>query len=99
MKLLLFALPELGGLDLSLLLKTSDKVLSGPANLLCELSENAELSVGLQSEDLEGVGNNDSLLLVIGEGDSFEDLQAAESGRSLGGLVGKHSSNHSPEDA
>jgi hypothetical protein len=99
LKLLLFAFPELGWLDLSLLLEASNEVFSGPANLLSEVSKNAELSVGLQSEDLEGIGNNNSLLLVIGEGDTFEDLQTAESSRALGGLVGEHSSNHSPEDA
>ena len=79
--------------------EASDEVLLGPADLAGELSKVAELSVGLQSENLEGVGDNDTLLLVVGEGDSLEDLQSTESSGALGGLVGEHASDGSPENA
>ena len=74
-------------------------MLSGPADLASEISENAELSVGLQAEDLESIGNNEAFLLVIGEWDAIEDLQAAEGSSTAGGLVGEHASHGSPEDA
>ena len=99
LNLLLLLLPELLRFLLSLLLKTGDEILSGPADLAGELSKNAELSVGLEAEDLESVRDNQSLFLVVGERNAVEDLQAAESSGTSGSLVGEHASHDSPEDA
>jgi hypothetical protein len=97
--LLLLEDVELLGLDLALLFEAGNEVLAGPAGHSGEVTEGAELSVRLQSEHLEGLGNDDALLVVVGEGNSLEDLKAAESGGALRGLVGEHSTDHLPEHA
>ena len=90
---------ESGGLDLSLLLKSGDDASLGPASDGSEVSERAEVSVGLESEGSESVRDDHSLLLVIGVGDTLEDLQLVESGGALGELVGEHASEALPENA
>jgi len=83
---------ELGGFDLSLGLEGLNEGSFGPAGEGSEVSERAELAVVLESQDLEGLGHDDSLLVVVREGDALENLEAAESGGTLGGFVGEHSS-------
>mmetsp|Transcript_7958 Transcript_7958/g.12307 ORF Transcript_7958/g.12307 Transcript_7958/m.12307 type:complete len:206 (+) Transcript_7958:139-756(+) len=97
--LLLLGLEELLALCLSLLFEGLDDGGSSPADLLSELSKEASLSVGLDSQDLEGLGHDHSLLLIIREGDTLEHLESLESGGTSGGLVGKHASQASPEHA
>ena len=97
--LLLLESVELLGLGLAVLFELLDKALLGPASDNSEVAEAAVFTVRLQSEHLEGFGNNDALLVVVGEGNTLEDLQATESGGALGGLVGQHSTDHLPEDA
>jgi hypothetical protein len=58
----------------------------------------AHLSSGLESEDSEGGGNDDSLDLVLGRGDTLEELESLESGGTSGGFVGDHSSDGLVED-
>ena len=90
---------ESGGLDLSLLFEGSDNVSLGPASDGSEITERAEVSAGLEAESSKSVGDDHSLLLVIGEGNTLEDLQLVESGGALGELVGEHASGALPENA
>jgi len=59
----------------------------------------AVLAAGLQSQDPESLGNDHLLLLVVGRGNTLEDLQPLESGSTAGGLVRDHASNRLVEDA
>ena len=90
---------ESSGLDLSLLLKSSNDATLGPAGDCGEGSERAEVSVGLQAEGLKSIWDDHSLLLIVGEGNSFEDLQLTESIGTSGGLVREHATKGLPEDA
>lgn len=90
---------ESSGLDLSLLFKSSDNILLGPAGKGGEVTERHELPLGLQAESLEGVWHNHALLLVVGEGHAFEDLQLTEGGGTSGELVGEHATDALPENA
>ncbi len=83
---------ELVGFDLSLGLEGLDEGSLLPAGEGSEVTEGAKLAVVLESQDFEGLGNDDSLLVVVREGDALENLEAAESGGTLGGFVGEHSS-------
>ena len=97
LNLLLLEIKELLGSGSSLLLKSVDEALLGPAHLDGEITESAELAIRLQSEALEGLGNDDSLLVVIGGGNTLEDLEAAEGGGTLCLLVGEHGAEGLPE--
>ena len=69
----------------------------GPAALLADVSEDAELGSGLESHGFEGVGDDNLLFGVKGEGYSVEALESAKSGGSLGGFMGEHASDDSPK--
>ena len=97
--LLLLGLVELLGLGLSLALEFLDDSLALPADLGGELTELASVSVGLDSENLERLGHDHSLLLIIREGNSLEDLQSLESSLAAGRLVRQHAAERSPEHA
>ena len=90
---------EGGGLDLSLLLKGLDGGGLGPASDGGELGQGAEFSVCLEAESLEGIGDDHSLLHVVGEGNSLEDLELTESVGASGGLVWEHATEDLPEHA
>jgi len=90
---------ELLSLNLSLFLKLSNKGGFGPSALGSEVAEGAELSVGLESEDLEGLGHDNSLLVIVRERNTLENLQATESGGALGGFVRHHAAGGFPEEA
>ena len=90
---------ELLSLLLSLLLEGIDEGSLGPAALGGKIAEGAELSVGLQSEHLKSFRDDDSLLVVVGEWNTFENLETAESGGTLGGLVGQHATGGLPEES
>ena len=92
-------LVELLGLDLSLGLELLDNVTLGPAGEGRDISKLAVVSVGLHSQDSEGLGHNHSLLVVVGEGNSLEHLQLLEGGGTTGRLVGEHASHGLPEHA
>lgn len=70
-----------------------------PANLMAETANGAVLATGAQTQDTEGLGNDNALLLVIGRGDTLEDLQALHSSSTAGGLVGNHAADSLVEDA
>jgi len=97
--LLLLEFVELLGVDLSLFLEFGNDAGLAPAGESSEVAEGAERSERLQSEHLEGLRHDHALLVVIGEGDSLEDLQATESGGAFGALVGSHASDDLPKDA
>ena len=97
--LLLLGLVVLLRLGLSLLLKGGDEGSLGPSGGGGEVSENAEFSMSLKSENLEGLWDDHSLLLVIWEWDSLENLELLESSLTLWSLMWGHSSNSSPEDS
>ena len=90
---------ELGRLDLALGLELANELPLLPASLFGESTEFAVLSVAFQSLTLKSVGDNNSLLLVVGEGDALEDSQATERVGTDGLLVWKHATDDFPEDA
>ena len=79
-ELLLLGLPEFLRSELSLGFEVDDELLLSPSVLSGEITENAGVSVGFHSENLEGLWDDHSLLVVIWEWDSFENLQSVESG-------------------
>jgi len=83
---------ELCGFDLSLGLEGLNKGSLLPAGEGSEVTKGAELTVVLESQNLESLGNDNSLLMVIREGDTLKNLEAAESGGTLWGFVVEHSS-------
>ena len=90
---------ELLSLNLSLLLKLSNEGGLGPAAFGSEVAKRAELSVGLESKDLEGLWHDNSLLVIVRERNTLENLQATESGGALGGFVRHHAAGGFPEEA
>ena len=96
--LLLLEIEEFLGVGQSLVLELLDQVLLGPAALGSEITELAELTVRLQSKALEGLWHNDSLLVVIWEGASLEDLEAGKSSGTLSLLVREHGAESLPEN-
>lgn len=76
-----------------------DNILVLPANLVAETANGAVLAAGAQTQDTESLGNDNTLLLVVGRGDTLEDLEALHSGGTTGGLVGNHTADSLVEDA
>lgn len=99
LNLLLLALVEGGRLDLSLFLESLDAGGLGPAGDGGEIGQRAVLPVGLEAQCLESLGDNHSLLHVVGEGNAIEDLELAEGVGTSGRLVGEHSAEALPEHA
>ena len=97
--LLLLGGVEGSRLDLSLLLERLDDFSLGPAGERGELAQRAVVPAGLEAESAESVWDHHSLLLVVGEGNAFEDLQLSESGGASGELVRQHATGALPEDA
>jgi hypothetical protein len=52
----------------------SDDVLVLPAKLVSETTDSAVLASGLQPQNPQGLGNNDTLLLVVWGRDTLEGL-------------------------
>ena len=61
----------------TVILKLLDELLLAPSDLSGEISEGAELSEVLESDDLQSIWDNKSLLGVIGGGNSLKDLELA----------------------
>lgn len=95
----LLALVVGGTLGLSSLLQSSNDVLVLPANLVRQTTDSAELAAGLKSENAESLGNDDLLGLVVGRGDTLEDLKALESGGTTSSLVRHHTTDGLVEDS
>jgi hypothetical protein len=88
---------ELGGLGLSLVFESVDEARSSPSGNSSDVLENGEVSASLHSEDLESVGADHSLLLVVRVWDTVEEAERGEGGSTTGFLVGEHSSDVLPE--
>ena len=81
----------------SLGLEVVDKTSLSPAALSADVSNVAVFGSGLESDGLEGVGDDDLLLGVEGKRYSVEALESAEGSGTLGGLMGEHASDDSPD--
>ena len=90
---------ELGGLGLSAGFESIDKVSLSPSGELGDVSQDGEVSVRFHSQDLEGVGDNHTLLLVVRVWDTLEETERSKGGSTSGGFVGEHSSDVLPEHA
>lgn len=75
-------------LGLSLLLQSVNDVLVSPSDFVGDSLEGAELSSGLQSQDSESGGDNHLLGLVLGRGDTLEELKSGQGGGTSRALVG-----------
>ena len=64
-----------------------------------ETANGAVLAAGAETQDAESLGNDNALLLVVGRGDTLEDLKALHGGGTAGGLVGNHAADSLVEDA
>lgn len=75
-----------------------NNVLVLPANLVAQTADSAVLAAGLQPQNAESLGNHHLLDLVVGRGDTLEDLEALKGGGTAGGLVGDHAADGLIED-
>jgi hypothetical protein len=66
---------------------------------VAESADGAVLAAGAETENAQSLGNDDTLLLVVGRGNTLEDLQALHGGGTTGGLVGDHTTDGLVEDA
>lgn len=87
------------GADLALGLELLDDVLVLPAHLGGEALDGAVLTAGTETEDTEGLGDNHTLHLIVGGGDTLEELEAVKGGLTTGGLVGDHTTDDTVEHA
>ena len=65
---------------------------------MAETADGAVLAAGAEAEDTQSLGNDNALLLVVGRGDTLEELEAFESSSTTGSLVGDHSADCPVED-
>ena len=66
---------------------------------MAETTDGAVLAAGLKTEDTQSLGDDHLLLLVVGRGDTLEDLEALHGSGTTGGLVGDHATDGLVEDA
>ena len=91
--------PDLVGSFLSLRFQLFNNRLVLPTGMSAQISQQAEISEVLESDDLQSGGDNLSLSGIIRSGDTFEDLELTEGSSTSGGFMGKHTSDGSPEDS
>jgi len=84
-------------LGLALVLKSRDNVAVLPADLGGDLSQLAGGTTGAKTEDGEGLGNNELLLLVEGGRATLEDAELLEGEGTTLALVGAHSAEGAEE--
>lgn len=99
----------LGNLDLSVVellrlllplgLEFANDVALSPASKPGEVTQAARFSETLHPLDLESLGHDHALLVVIGVRDTVEESETAESENTTGRLVGKHAAEGLPEHA
>lgn len=65
---------------------------------MAQTADSAVLAAGLQPQNAESLGNHHLLDLVVGRGDTLEDLEALKGGGTAGGLVGDHAADGLVED-
>lgn len=66
---------------------------------MAETADSAVLAAGAETQNAQSLGNDNALLLVVGRGDTLEDLEALHGGGTTGGLVGNHAADSLVEDA
>lgn len=76
-----------------------NNILVLPADLVAQTANGAVLAAGLQTQNTQSLGDDHLLLVVVGRGDTLEDLEALESSGTAGGLVGNHAADSLVEDA
>lgn len=65
---------------------------------MAETADGAVLAAGAQAQDTQSLGNDNTLLLVVGRGNTLEHLQALHGGGTAGGLVRDHAADSLVED-
>jgi hypothetical protein len=88
-----------GRADLSLGLKSGNSSSVFPSHFLRKSSEDGVFAVWLETENSESLRDNNSLELIVGWWDTFEDLKSLEGSSTTGSLVWEHASDCSPENA
>jgi len=91
-------LVEGGRLQLAPLLQRSYDCLRVPADLVRQTTELAVLAARLQTQHSQGRWNDQALLFVVRRGDPFVHFEALQGFLTPVDLMGKHTSNSSPED-
>jgi hypothetical protein len=66
---------------------------------VAETANGAVLAAGLEAENTQSLGNDDTLLLVVWGRNTLEDLESLHSSSTTGGLVGNHAADGLVEDA
>ena len=85
--------PDLVGSFLSLRFQLFNNSLVFPTSVSAQITQQAEISEVLESDDLQGRGDNLSLSGIIRSGDTFKDLESSQSGSTSGSFMGKHASD------
>ena len=88
-----------GGSVPPLVLQAGDECALAPSHLARQVAQNAILSKTAEFDCSQGVGDDLSLLCVVGGGASLEDLNSTRGLCSSGGLVRDHSSEGPPQDS
>jgi hypothetical protein len=86
-----------GGADLSLILELGDNGAVLPSDVLSELAQDGNTTVGRQLESAESLRDNNTLNLVKRRRNTLENLEVGQSGGTTSGLVRKHSTDGAPE--
>lgn len=88
-----------GTLGLAALLESLDDLEMLVADLVTETADRSVFATGLQAQDAEGSGNDDALFVVVGRGDTLENLKTVQRSLAAGGLVADHAADSLVEDA
>jgi hypothetical protein len=95
----LLALVVSSALGLALLLELGNDILVLPANFVRDTANGCVLATGLELQDTESRGDDHTLHLVIGRGDTFEKLDAVKSSSTASSLVSNHTTESLVENA
>lgn len=83
----------------ALVFQLADQSLLSPSDLARQVTKGAILSEAGELDGSECIGDDLSLLGIVGGGHSFKNFESAEGLSSSGGLVGEHAPDGSPEDS
>lgn len=89
--------PVSSGTNLALSVQPSDNRRIFPTNFLGELSQYGVLGLRLPSANREASGDNHTSDFLIARGDTLKDRKALKGSSSTLCLVGKHTTNCTPE--
>lgn len=68
-----------------------------PAEFVTETADCAVLAAGLETQDTQSLGNNDTLLAVVGSGHTLKGLEAVQGSGAARSLVRQHATDSAPE--